>query len=165
MIERIILTHAADTKALAEIAVRRLAGVGVPVERRAIETLNGAAAEADRLIVLWSRGAASAEASLKRAEERGKLNIARLASAPTPPRLRAHVVPMPRPRDSDETWRAFAGGVRPEAKPEPQREVRADPGTGWHALLVAALMSLVVAGAAYGANADFAARVNALFSG
>jgi hypothetical protein len=143
---RIVLAHAADTKALAEIAARRLTGLGMTVERQPLETLNGAADEADRVIVLWSRGAAPAAASLRRAEASGKLCVARLASAPTPPRLRAHVAALPRPRDSDAAWLALAGAptaASAPSKPEPN----AYPGSRWHALLVAALMAAIFSAA------------------
>ncbi len=165
MKHRIVLAHASDTKALAEVAARRLTGLNIEVERRSLDTMNGAMRGVDRLILLWSRGAAGAETLLRRADLADRVCVVRLAVSPTPPRLKAPVIALPRANDSDDAWRALAG-IAP-ARTAPTRVVqRAQPtehlGVRWHALLVVTLMSAITATAAYVASARFADAIDAL---
>jgi hypothetical protein len=159
---RIALVHGPDAESIAKLAQRRLTDVGAKVKRRPLAVLEDAAHDVDRIVVLWSRHAAGAEQGLRRVAASGRLTIARLASAPTPPRWRAHVRALPRPRDGDNAWRALAG-MRRLTKAE--RENMGDyPGTRWHALLVVAAMGLLTASAAYASDVGFAARVDAVFA-
>ena len=87
MKHRIVLALPADTKALAEITARRLAGLNIEVERRLIDAaagdaVAGAARDFDRMILIWSRAAAGAEALLRRGDIADRLWVARLAMAP-----------------------------------------------------------------------------------
>lgn len=168
----IILAHAADTAALAAIIDRRFSALGYQVDRLRIDQADPARPrlretidEAKRVIVLWSRAAAGGalEAALRQAEDAGKLAVVRLASSPTPPRLRARVSKLPRPSAGDEAWRALADSSarRPHAPPA---DAPAYPGSRWHGMLVAVLMAMIAAGAAYETNRSFAARVDALAS-
>jgi hypothetical protein len=167
----ILLAHAADSSALASAVSRRLAGLGYGVTQFLIgagvkPALSVELAQAQRLIVLWSRGAAGAnlEAPLRHAEEAGKLSVIQLASAPTPTRFKQAARKLPRPGDSDAAWRGLAENVAPLA-PRAQaseRAYRREPGSRLHGLLVLVLMGLVLTWAAYVANPDLAAQLNAL---
>jgi hypothetical protein len=137
---QIILAHAADSNALAGAVNRRLVRLGYGVEQRLIGAsgrLREDLGQAQRLIVLWSRGAASANPQLRRAEQAGKLSVIRLASAPTPARLKRAARKLPRPGDGDAAWRGLtenAATLAPRAKER-----------GRYGLLALALVALVAA--------------------
>lgn len=164
----IILAHAADTNALAATVCRRLSGLGYAVEQRLVTSGKGLEdniAQAQRLVVLWSKGAASAnlDASLKRADQAGKLSIVRLASSPTPARLKRASQRLPRAGESDGAWRRLAeNGAAPPVS-EPRGAHREHPGSRLHGLIVLAAMGLVVVSAAYLASPDFAQNIDTLF--
>ncbi|MEQ1709388.1 MAG: hypothetical protein ABL864_13760 [Terricaulis sp.] len=168
----IVLAHAADSSAIANNVNRRLSTLGYAVEQHLVgagaPALNGASNKAQRLIVLWSRGAAGAnlDASLRRAEAAGKLSVIRLASSPLPARLKRSARTLPRPGEDDATWRELAENL--ESPPRHQKEETPEgclrePGSRLHGLLVLVLVGLVAAWAAYVSNTGFAEQVNALF--
>lgn len=168
----LILAHAADAHAPAGTISRRLYGLGYGVERRLIGAGDGAQSlgdglgEAQRLILLWSRGAASAnlDAPLRRAQAAGKLSLIRLASSPTPARFRLATRSLPRPGASDAAWRALTEGATAPApiRDEGRKNYRREPGSRLHGLIVLLAMGAVTAWAAYVADTGFAEQVHAL---
>ena len=95
-----------------------MAGLGYGVEQLLIgagakQALSVELGQVRRLIVLWSRGAAGAnvEAVLRRAEDIGKLSVIRLASSPSPARLKHATRNLPRPSDGDAAWHELTDNV------------------------------------------------------
>ena len=156
-----IVAHASDSKVLATKGAWRLAKLGLEVECVAIERIPDVARRADRLIVLWSRNAACAEATLRHphvVEE--KLCIARLASGPPPPQLRAAIVSWPRSRSDDQAWRALVSAAKASPDKGKRREVRVSEyrSARWEGLLAALLMAIVIGSATYVSSPELPTR-------
>lgn len=108
------------------------------------------------MIVLWSRSAARAP-ELRNAATRGKalgaLALVRLDATPAPPGLGPYTITLRPGRAHTYDWST----LMETTEPSPPR-----PTTRAHAFLVAALLGLVTAFAAYDSNPAFAAQVDSI---
>ncbi len=106
----IILANAHDARAPAAMIARRLEGLGYTVDQRSVpDAFADDLAGAQRLLLIWSRGAA-ADADLTSKTHAGKLSVVRLASSPSPAKLRGVSVRLPRGSDA-QGWRRLAEGA------------------------------------------------------
>lgn len=161
----ILLVHASDANALATLAARRLQAAGFRVDQCAITAPAALAQDvnqAQRVIVLWSKGVASAKDATRQLEAIDRLCVVRLASTPTPTRLRSKVHRLPRMNESDASWRAWAQGVETAPTKPKAAHAQTSPGSRLHGLLVLVVMSLVTMAAAYAAYPPFAAQLRML---
>lgn len=162
MTHHAILVYARDARTLAIKIARRVGKLGFNVEPLAIDKFCGAAVDTEHVIVLWSCGAAAAEATFKHPDLAAKLCIGRLASGPPPPLLRAPVMSVTGARSNDKAWRAFFNAETMHMKQDTSEFiVPGNRSSRWEAALAALLMTIVVGGASYVASPDFAHRVDA----
>lgn len=130
----IVLAHAADGEALALRVDAALARAGFMVERVGAQVgrrLGGAALEsAHRVVVIWSRAAASSpalRAAVRRARARGTLVCVPLGSAP-PPGAGAKL--LRRVPQSRAAWRTELGLARAPRPKAPAPTPTPTPGAG-----------------------------------
>lgn len=127
---------------------------GVDPGPRARRALHRRIEAAERLIVLWSKSAARApglRSAANRAKALGALALVRLDATPAPPGLGPYTITLKPGRAHAFDWSTLMEAT--ESAP-PRSTTRA------HAFLVALLLGLVTAYAAYASDPVFAARVD-----
>ena len=159
----VVIAHAADAAAEANAISVRLRALGYDVDQdgadrgpRARQALRRRIEAARRLIVLWSKSASRAPEfrnAAYHAKALGALAVVRLDATPVPPGLGPFTINLRPGRAQAFDWSTLMEA----AESAPARST-----TRGHAFLVALLLGLVTAFAAYQSNPVFASRVDAV---
>ncbi len=173
----VLIAHAPSAEERAAEIATQLAALGYAVDAlpEAPRARNARLNAAHKLIVLWSHDAArvpNLRVIARMARAMGKLACVRLDGAKPPPGLCSKVsIRLPRGRAQSTAWRRLLQGRRARGADTLSTSTHAaaiaepaSPASGGSRLTgiaVAASFALMVAGALYIVDSDFAARVNA----